>query len=111
LERLPRDASERRLEIPLQARHQGAVARQFVVKRQRVQTIMMIAEVKQPQLRLGPALEKAVAHVKVLLPKIVSGKIRRIAPIGLLRPDGVALGEETAAEVAGRLEGQLMKRT
>src|SRR5262245_53073155 len=83
-------------EIPFQARRQGAFAGQFVVKSQRVQPVVLIGEIQQSHLRLHPPLPKAIAGHHVELPEIVSRNIRRVALVGLLRPDGAELAEETA---------------
>jgi len=88
-----------RLEIELQTREQRAGSGQLRVKIERVEFVILIADVQQSELDFGHAPRKAVTDEGIKLPEIIAGQGSRIACIGLSRPDGFHFAEEAARVV------------
>src|SRR4051794_22608013 len=74
-----------------------AFARQFVVKIDRHQIVIAIAEVQHTQAHFGAALRKAVTGENIELPEVISGNIAAETAQALLVPVAFATREESTA--------------
>src|SRR3989442_7059142 len=97
-------------EVKLEACGQSPRPREIVIERQRIEPIVAIREVEQPQARFGPPLKEAVADEQIELPKIRAGLRRGVARIGLRGPDAVELAEKAERVIVVRVEIQLVQR-
>src|SRR6186713_1910052 len=82
------------LEVELQVRREGAIARKLIVKIERVKLVVLVGYVQKPNAHLGVTPPKAPAGVQIQLPEIVSRNIRVVALVRLLRPKAVDRREQ-----------------
>src|SRR5262249_34184486 len=97
------------LKVKLETRHQRPFAGQLRIERERIQAVILVGDVQKPNLDLPLPMVEAIANVSVELPEIVAGNVRRVAAIGLLRPDRIKLTEETRGRVVYGEQVNLMK--
>src|SRR5687768_11799642 len=72
-----------------------ALARQFRVHRQRVQSIILISQIQNAYGDLASSLSEAIADQQIELYEIISRPVGRVANVGLLIVTPVASGEES----------------
>ena len=98
------------LETELQAREQRARSGQLRVEVERVEFVILVADVQQSELDFSRAPWKAVTDEGIELPEIIAGQRSRIAFIGLSRPDGFHFAEEAATVVKESVKIYLLQR-
>src|SRR5450755_1079297 len=91
-------------EVQPQARDEGATARKFRMKVERIEPVIRVEQVEHtdPQLR-APAW-KPVARRQILLPEIRTGQRGVVAEVALPVPRGFPLGKDAAGMIEVRRE-------
>src|SRR5688500_1407278 len=74
---------------------QRAFARQFGVKSERVQPVVLVRHVQQAHGNLRAALQETTAREQVELPEVITRLIRPVAIVVLRRPKRLRLREES----------------
>jgi len=83
---------------------------QFSIKIQRVQLIILIAQIQQADLDLGVSPKETVSSIKIQLPEIVAWQRGSIAVIALQIPVALSASEETGGMIEQGKQGKLVER-
>ena len=79
------------LKVESEAGNKHSFPGKFLVEVERIELVVLVGQVEDPQLDLGAALIESIAGKGIELPEIISRNIGGITAIGLLRPDSLDL--------------------
>src|SRR5579862_1622596 len=102
LQRKWKTVLEGELEIQLQTYEQGARAREFVEKIERVQAVILIGEIEDAEGDLTFTMQKTIAGKCIHLPEITTRLSRIVSAVALIIPISLSLGKEAAGMVVNR---------
>src|SRR5260370_35447107 len=78
--------STRRSKIKLQTCRERSMARQFGVKIQWIEPVVLIRQVQQPDGKFSLSSRETIASEEIELPEVISGECGRVIVIALVRP-------------------------
>ena len=97
------------LKTQLQAQGERSAARQFVVKIQRVEIVILIGDVEQAERDLGFSMQKSITDKRIELPEVIAWFCGLVAFVALRLPERFSSGKETAGMIVNRRQTQLMQ--
>ena len=99
----------RGLKTQLQAQGERSAARQFVVKIQRVEIVILIGDVEQAERDLGFSMQKSVTDKRIELPEVSARLAGRVPAVALRIPERFSAGKEAAGMIVNRRQTQLLQ--